>query len=190
MEKINLAQFLAIFGVTGTMLLGAVAYLIKSLTNHLLNKDVERLKIELKSTLEIEKIRYSFLQQKRVDVIAKAYSFLAKFEKSMRDLMALFQPVGELSENEKAKIAAKDGNDFLDYYNENRIYFNKETCLVFDEINEKYKKAWIDFQFKDKIKAEKREDDLYLKSWRTVSEEIPKLREKIEDDFRKIMGVN
>lgn len=104
--------------------------------------------------------------------------------------MAFFQPAGTKPENEKAKIAADDGNKLLDYYLQHKIYFDKETCKLTEDINEKFNKAWIDFQFKDQIKREKPADDLWTKSWKTITEEIPTIKEKLEDVFRGILGIN
>lgn len=189
MNNIDLAQALAIFGITGSALLLAVGYLIKSLISHFLDKDFEAFKIKLQESSEIGKLQYSILQEKRATVISETYSLLATFDNSVRDLMALFQPAGTLPESEKAKIAAADGNKFLNYYTQHKIYFDKETCKLIEDINEKFRKAWIDFQFKDKIQKEKIEDDLWMKSWKTITEEIPIIKEKLEDVFRDILGI-
>jgi hypothetical protein len=196
----DIAKTLAIFGITGTILMGAVGYLIKTLIEHFLNKDVDkfrsRLNLEIekyKSEIQLEaekdKIQYSLLQEKRALVISELYTLLSNFDSSIRDLMALFQPAGDKTQEEKAKIAAENGNKFLSYYNQHKIYFNKETCKLITEINEKFRKAWIDFQFKDKIVKEKSEDDLWIISWKTITEEIPLIENGLEDIFRKILGI-
>jgi len=196
----NIGEIFAIFGITGSVLMLAVGFLIKSIIGHFLKKDLEvfksKVNLELdkyKYKIELEnekgKIQYALLQEKRALVIERFYSLLMKFDKSAKDLMALFQPAGTLPEHEKAKITAGDANTFLDYYNEHRIYFDESTCKLIDDINEKFRKAWIDFQFKDKIKREKAEDDLWLKSWKTITEEIPAVRREVENNFREILGI-
>lgn len=184
----DVVQIFLIFGVTGTSLLIAVAYLIKTLTSHLLNKDVERFKIDLIKESDREKFQYSILQERRSVIIEKFYKMLVNFEEASRSLMAPFQPSGVPPENERAATAFKKFTEFRNFYLQYRIYFDEATCKTIDRILEVFRSAWVDFEFKEKLS--KPENDLWVKAWKVISEEIPSLRKELEAVFRKIIGIN
>ncbi len=110
--------------------------------------------------------------------------------------MRPFQEVGESPIDEKMTEAANSANDFVKYYKSNEILFNETTCKIFDKINESFLKAWKDFrrsrQFGTTASPELSQDliekelDAYYK---TLLEDIPKLKNELKQDFRKILGV-
>ena len=132
----DFVHIFAIYGITGSVLMAAVAYLIKGLFTHFINKDFEAYKIKIQEVSEIEKVKYTILQERRAQIIEKFYSLLAKFENSVKDLIAPFQSVGTPAEKEKMSIAQVNGNNFINFYLQRKYYFVAETCTIIDELNE------------------------------------------------------
>jgi hypothetical protein len=156
-----------------------VSFIIKSIINNKVNKD-----------FEFFKIRFSKLHNDRAESIKKLYSKLVKMEESMRSWMDPRQFPEEENKEKKQKIAQKNVNRFIRYYNINRIIFRKDICKIIDEINKKMDDTWLDFasiQAYEKGDNERRK--LWKKSWNTIGKEIPKLKHELEDEFREILGV-
>lgn len=179
---------LSYFGISATTLSILIAYLIKKITEQQLRKDVERFKIDLIKESDREKLQYSILQERRSKVIEKFYKMLVNFEEASRALMAPIQPAGVPSESERAEIAGKRYAEFRNFYFQHRIYFDEPTCETVDKILDVFWAAWVDFQLKEKLST--KENDLWTKAWKVISEEIPKLRKELEIVFRKIIGIN
>lgn len=183
----NFGEIFLIFGITGSVLMGAVAYLIKSLTNHFLSKDVEVFKSNLKIESDKSKLQYEILQEKRARIIEDLYKKLVDFEEAGKHLMAPMQPIGVPDEIERRRRAGEKYVNFCAYYNQHRIYLNTVTCVMVEKILDVFWSAWNDFQFRKELST--REDDLWTKSWKVISEEIPNIRRELESVFRDIIGV-
>lgn len=154
------------------------------------NLEIEKYKAEIQLESEKNKVQYSLLQTKRAEVVECLYEKLNKMDAAIKSYINIFQGAGDMPVEEKGKIAVKNGNEFIDYYFSHKIYFDKETCKLIEDINKRFRTAWIDFQYKDSVPKEKVGYDLWLKAWKSVDEEIPILRERVEDSFRKLLGVN
>jgi len=101
--------------------------------------------------------------------------------------MSQKQMAGEPTAAEKGKAAADAANEFREYFDENRIFFEEELELQIDNFLKLIKKSWLDFEYKDiepKDSAGK-----WLSTWKFVDEEMPKIRKELEKEFRKILGL-
>lgn len=211
MDLLTVFQNIGMFTV-GT---GIFAFLVKSLINNSLNKDIERFKTglnnkteEFKSTLErttIEhQIRYARLHEERALVMRELYSKLIKMEDSLRQCMAEFIPAGENAptHEELEKKAAADTNTFYSYFRAERIFFNKNLCELVDSIFSTVKNTWEDFtkypydinefeQLYGRNMEPHKDRSASMKRARDmVKEEFPKLKEMLEDEFRELLGVS
>lgn len=189
MDWQELIKTLGYFGFSVTAISLVLTYLVRKLTEQQLQKDIESFRSDLVRENEKNRIQYTILQERRALVIRKMYQLLERFDFSARDLINPIQLGSTEPEEKRRERTSLNARDFFTYYSEHKIYLDKETCNIIDTINDKYHRISIDFQFKDKIIPEKPENDLWLKSWKSLTEEIPPMRENLEDIFRKIIGI-
>jgi len=178
---------LGIFSVAA----GVIAWLIRTISQKVLNKDLEKFKHELKQ----EQIKASKLYDKRLQVIEDVYNLLEDFDQKMRSLTSPMEMAGDLPKEKKLKIAGEAGEKFRDYYSKKRIYFNERISNLLDKINKEFISAWIDFTMyppgKDILggRDAKEKWEWWIKAWKKVTEEIPRIKEEIEREFRELLGV-
>ena len=184
----EIVQNIIFFGIVS----GLITWLIRSLFTQYLKRDIQQYKHKLVE----EQIRFSKLHEKRADVIQNLYSRLVDFEGKMASFVNPFQPAGALPIQKKKEDAGKAGDEFVKYSSINKIYFSKELCEIIEDINKQFKRAWIDFttftvyEKSNRVLTSEEKHRNWIKAWDTVSKEIPKLREKLESEFREILGVN
>jgi|GEM_PF-2050774 hypothetical protein len=162
-----------------------------------LDKNLETYKNTLQQISHEHQIKFSKLHSDRAEIMKELFAKLVKMEKSMSSLMSPFQAAGELSKEEKTKIASDDALDFLYYFKANEILFNKQTCSTLNNLNESFQSAWRDFHmYKPEEPFQNLEvrEKQFLKSveayYQTLNKEVLGLKKQLKDDFRKILGVD
>ena len=209
-------KYLALFIASSGIVTAIVIYFGKKIFQQILNRDLENFKADLvtqnqinklkhdkdlesyKSSLNLIGTRQSLLYTKRSEIIIELYQKLVIMHNSMLDLTAVFRLTHgkdtetlEKEELERIKETATNGNDFLSFYQKNKIYFNKDTCLIIQEIQEILKKSHSDYSFRHfwgippSEMTYKKASDANEK----VQVEIPNLLTTLEDDFRRSIGV-
>lgn len=160
-----------------------------------LDKNLETYKNTLQQISQENQIKFSKLHQERAAIIKEFYSKLAITEKSMNSYMAPFQPAGDPPMKEKSEVAAKDANDFLEYYRQNEIVFNNDTCAIIEKLNASFVKAWNEFnKYQRKMNSggfvsEEEINKSLAPYYNVLKKEIPELKGKLKEDFRKTLGV-
>lgn len=176
---------------------GILAFLIKTITKHYLDKDFEKYKLNLQNLIEEHKVRFSKLHEERALVIKNMYQKLVTAFDSIHSLVRPMQWAGEKNTGEKMKIAVTDTNEFILYYSQNKIYFSKGTCASLENITKELKGTIATFQTKEFLKedlqynknASKEHMDHWMKAWDKIDKEIPTALTNLEDEFRLILGV-
>ena len=164
-----------------TVIVGGVVFLIGAI----IRKWAEK-------SLHEHHVRFSKLHDDRAVVIKELYTRLVKMEKSVITFMNPFQYENALPTEQQQKIAAKDAWNFIMYHDENRIFFSSDVCNLIEEIYKTYRKAWIDFT----VYAESNLPSIHSidrkrqnEAFEVVKEKMPKLRERLEVEFRTLLGV-
>jgi hypothetical protein len=144
--------------------------------------------------LRTYQIRFSKLHSDRADVIRELYSKLVNMEKSLRSYMNRVQYKNAPSEKEQQEMAAKDTGNFITFFDENRIFFDTNVCDLIEKIYEECRKAWIDFHIYSDVThlpqvIQSKKAELQLDAYNSIKEKFPELRKKLEDEFRKLLGV-
>jgi hypothetical protein len=192
--------------------LGAVAWLIRSLIQHVLSKDVETFKNQLRtqSDLELERLRHSLklvaaehekrthlLQERRAQVIAELYSKLMDFLGAAESFASLVEWSGEPSKDEKAAKLGDVAAGFHGYFIRHRIYFTPELCVKVDALFKEVHADMLSYRVwmahakdRDGGRAAERMHDAWTKAWETMSNKAPPLTRAIEQEFRSLLGVN
>tara|TARA_B100000787_G_scaffold72483_1_gene53326 strand:+ start:253 stop:828 length:576 start_codon:yes stop_codon:yes gene_type:complete len=172
------------------------AFFIQKLIEKSANKRLE----EFKSTLALLQSKQTSLHNKRLEIIEELYNKLVELNSAMAILTSpLKQTSGDFKEYEKklTENASTSYNSFNSFYQKNKIYFKENTNEIIDEILNSFHTAFWDYnQFNfykeagvtntdDIIKSREKMRDSYT----SVKDEIPKVRKKLEDEFRKLLGV-
>ena len=182
---------------------GLIVYLAKKLSSHLLARDLERFKSDLKSAHDsaLERLRtdlriqafereitFSRLHDKRVQVIEELYKRISTVSLAMNRLISDIKVKDGPSLRELADNAAKAGDDFLEYYLQHQIYFDEVLCEQLQAFNGKIHDAWIKFGISNLTEDVVAHHQQRLAAWAAISEEAPKIRLELERAFRTMLG--
>ncbi|AGK97587.1 hypothetical protein [Clostridium pasteurianum] len=179
------------FLISVTSISGVIIYLSKSMFSHVLSKDLEKYKKKLESLNKEYEIKFSKLHEERAKVIRDLYYSLVEMESNYKILFELYiEKLIDYSPLNNIKKKIFDNISlFNNQYKKNRIYFNNDICILCDEINVKFNKIKIG-DFITCIENRTQIDEYQVKlSKSLLDEDILKLRNKLEDEFRKILGV-
>jgi len=163
---------------------------------HDLQKETLNYQNKLDKDLETYKIKYSRLYIEQVDIIKSLYSKLIKAERPLEELMRPVKLNPERTDKEVSKEVVQNANIFFDYFDENEVVFNEDTCILIRLIKDKYLAVWKTYfvrQFKgDSISGElltKNINDM-REAYETILQvEMQKLKKELRQDFRKKLGI-
>lgn len=194
-----------LIGVSG--ITAAAIFIAKFLIKWLGDASLEKYKNELfkeslthqnnlDKSLEIYKTKFNILHLDQVEIIKKLYSMLIKAERPLEHLMRPLKMSGDKPEKEIADEVIQQANDFFNFFDENEIIFNVETCELINLIREKYIKVWNTYSSKifmgENISGEL-QVQLYGEMKKAYDEilkvEFQNLKKELIQDFRKKLGV-
>lgn len=212
----EILKMLGFYSVGTAFIVTIIGYLAKQIISQVLNKDLEKFKNQLqsendKAKLKFEKEIESYradlnlvyskqlqLYSKKSEVIEALYHRLIDLHDIMLEMTVSFRNITgkdeqtvQQEEFDRVNLAAQKGNDFFKFYSTNKIYFEKETCKLIEELQMKFKETHTDYSFRHTFGLPPIEMtyEMAKKSGDRVRDEIPKLMEKLEDDFRQTLGV-
>jgi hypothetical protein len=191
------------------VLFGAMAWLVRSVINHFLSKDLEKFKLNLQresqqelmrlqSSLQLveleHQIRFSELHERRAEIIAELYSRAVGLYRAASAFVKLYQSLNEVKNRENIKSLWNAADKFRNYFDKHRIYFNENTCTTIDSFNEALSKAcsnlivFIQDAPALSLTAAQIWDE-WNKAMALMEGDVPKIRKSLEESFRKILGV-
>ena len=189
-----------VFKTVGTagVIVAAGAFLLREVFRQLLSRDLEKFKADLsaKHDIEIERLRndlriaaaehetrFTRLHETRVMTIAELYKRLVRAHAAFGAYLTVIQPGGQPDPSE----AMERGTEFVQYFNENRIYFEESLCADIDSAEEEFRRALSDMEgYPPGMPGGQRQ---WLETWRSFKDKFPPIRAKIERQFRELMGV-
>jgi len=139
--------------------------------------------------LQKKKFQFEKLYIERAEVIKETYQKMVRMHRAFESLMAPLQLAGEPSKAEKMREAANLANDFIKYFDINRIYFDEDLEEKINIFDGKMREAWNKFRYATAEELGKQDIDKWNEAWKEVKEEIPKLKKEIERKFRKEIGM-
>jgi hypothetical protein len=183
----------------------AFVFLAKALSKHFLSLDLERFKGELKATheKELERLRadlrlaafrqettFAKLHDKRAEVIAELYAKLATVNGAMHELLSPLEVDGGAGREKREKSAAEAGNDFRRYYDRHLIYFDESLCNLLHSFSQDMMRAWV-IHLHNPTTGEGGINrwEPRMKAWERLNEQVPKIRTEIEQNFRQLLGL-
>ncbi|MHA4091029.1 hypothetical protein [Bacillus cereus] len=180
---------LGVFSVGTASMTAVIGFFGKSIFQTYLTKQTEAYKSELQRITNQHQITFSKLHADRADTIKELYPMLVKLERSVNSLTVIFKinisadvvpDTGEIGENYEK---------FSDYYMINKIYFSEPICKLIDTINEKFVEVIIKYDTYGYEKSKQIKKDLLIQNLKSVEEQIPLLKNKLENEFRILLGV-
>jgi|TARA_R110002050_G_scaffold149218_1_gene275596 hypothetical protein len=212
----NLLKYIGLYTTATVAIAGMIGYLTKRIIEQVLNKDLEKFKTNLEAQNQIAKLnfdkemesyksdlnllnsRQSLLHQKRSEMILDLYQKLVSLHNAMLDMTARMRNVTgkdqetiQKEEFERIQKTGELGNDFFNYYQTNKIYFTTNICELIEEIQDGLRQSHSDYSFKYLwgLPHSEMTHDMAIKANEKVKDEIPKLMSKLENEFRKSIGV-
>lgn len=161
-----------------------------------LQQESLKYKSNLDKDLETFKIKYTRLHIEQVEIIKLLYAKLIKAEKPLEELIRPIKVNPEKSDEELSKEAYEKANDFIDYFHENEVIFNEETCKIINQIKENYIKVWNTYS-RNLFMSKTSSGELWIKladEMKNVYDkilvgEIQSLKKELKTDFRKKLGI-
>jgi hypothetical protein len=185
--------------------LAVVAFLGKGLITHWLDKDIGRFKQQLQhdAATEIERLRGSLqiaatehsillsrLQDRRADVIDTLYALLAKAISATASLLAVFEPAGALSKDEKSKLAYEANVAVRDYCDQKRVWLPAECCEQVDALLEQLRKLYMDFEWdrRQQARGDRTDPNKWHEAFVAINEKlVPPVRKALERELRSLL---
>ncbi|WP_435263814.1 hypothetical protein [Tenacibaculum sp. nBUS_03] len=214
MEEI--LKYIGIYSGITIAITGLVGYIAKRIIEQVLNKDLEKFKTELESQNRIAKLgfdkemetyksdlnlistRQNLLHSNRSQIILELYQKLVELHNSMLDMTARMRMVTgkdqetiESEELERINKTGELGNNFFKFYQFNKIYFTPNICKLIQEIQDELKESHSEYSFRHLwgLPPSEMTYGMAKKANDKVKDEVPKLMNKLEYEFRKSIGV-
>jgi hypothetical protein len=153
-------------------------------------QDLEEIKNKFKK-LEIEhNVVFSELHKRRAEVVEKLHHLIVDTLALVGGLLAIKEWDSEESKQDYAQKTWDQFRGLLDYFTRYKIYLDKELSEYItqflkqlDNDRKRYTKHSHDMEI-NQISS-----DECLKSWESFNENAPKAMEKLEEEFRQLIGV-
>lgn len=185
----ELWQQIVALTLTPTLLVGALAYLLRTLFDRGLERDLERHKSELAAQLFEHQTKFSIIHEKRAEVIAELYGRLARAHRELAKLTAAFQPGGQSLRGKKQQ-AADACNKADEFFNERRLYLDLKTSEKIDKTLETMKSAFIDFDMAQQSDVYQPDSSgLWGQASKQIRDDLPPLLNELEGQFQDILGI-
>ena len=173
------------------LLLAAVAWLIRELTVHFLNKDAE----VHKEIIRAQVVRSSRLHEERGTVIREIYGNLVDLIERTYSFVHLAEWIGEPTKDEKQKHVAEALEAFRTHFNRNKIYLSPELCGRVQAFTDSFVEPAAKFaMYRTWAKEDndgsvaKEFHDAWFKAFDKMGKEVPAMREALESEFREVLG--
>jgi hypothetical protein len=155
-----------------------------------LARDTEVARAELTAIAFEHQTRFSRLHERRVEVIADLYRRLVITEVAFN---AAFLPLrrGRTVEDIQTRVtqeeqaAADASNDFVEYFQQNRLWLDRALCVKVEMLAETFRAAWYQY---NNLNAQQGQATERGEAWRRVRIEVPSIRGEIENSMRTMLG--
>ena len=103
----------------------------------------------------------------------------------IRDITGKNEYIIQKEELRRLKKASDLGNDFQDYYNQNKLCFDTESCRLIEEISRKFREnhSYITSLKEMNIELSKPMEQIN----KTIRKEVPQLLEQLENRLRNTL---
>lgn len=189
-----------------TILLGAVAWLIKTFISSRLTREVEQFKAHLKTNADTEierlksslqmialehQVRFSKLHERRAELIAELYELLLDTESVARKFIFI-----ETRDKKEAAAAKSKVFELYDFIQKHRLYLPNSVCRSLDNFEGNLRRSvlfvssyWTDIEFPND-QTIRDQNEVMLAACNALETDLPTLRKVLEEECRKLLGAN
>lgn len=207
MDWSSAIQNIGVFGVGS----GILAYLIKQLFAISINRDLEKFKSDLKLLTIEHQIKYSRLHSERAEILKNIYQKIVELQSTVNQIIYIRKTFPRTEDRvqqlqnlaEEFKLLTERVKEFSAYFELNKLFFNEVLCQLIDNLLERFWNIYRlmnivppipdhpiykahNFSLEDFFVSENKEAISFLDM---NNEEIPKLKQELENQFRNLMGV-
>ena len=195
------------FTITIAGLSGAIIFIGRRVIDKTLEAGLENYKFILDKDLESHKanlqiiglehqISYNKLHEERGQSIKELYSLLVDLQNNLKYYTSIFQGPDWTTDQEREKNSIDTFNKLSNYFQKNRIYYPDNICLLVDELLPNCWEIIVKMSLAknkgldastgtERIEAK----DKWLIINKIVETEIEDAKNKIEKEFKKLLGV-
>jgi hypothetical protein len=157
-------------------------------------RSIERIRASLQIETHRAQTRTLRLIEKQAEVVTKTYALLVDAESACREMMSQVRWGNAPTPSKLAPQTRSAINRFLKYYNRHVIFMDAGTREPIDEISKLFRDAWLHYTV---FGIEQNSEDglnherftKQEKAWAIISEKVPVARARLEDAFRRLLGV-
>jgi len=159
-----------------------------------LTKDVERFRADLQQAAVEHEVRFSELHEKRAEVLAELYKLLVAAYWGVSEFTSASQSAQ--ADRRAQYLAAHDSiATYFRFFDQHRIWLPPELCAPLEEFARQLRtptiRLGIYISIERPTESTLRDQlDAWIKASEVVSTDVPRLREAIESEFRKLLGAH
>ncbi len=179
------------------VLVGAVGWYLKSAIAHRDAKQLERFRQFLRQTGVEHEVRFKLLHEKRAEMVEAMHGDLVDAFRAVNKVITPFQGEEfETARMENARAALSATQSFVTSFEKKKIYLSEDLA---NEIEAFVQELWREtYKFHNLMNmAEMRQlpknyesrDDAWQKSWDAFSKKCPPILQKLQREFRILLGV-
>lgn len=182
-----------------TLIVGAAAWVLRTLFQQGLQRDIEKFKARLQNehntaqaTLQTQlqahlfehQARFSTFHAKQSEVLGKTYELLFDPFEHIKEYVHPLDMDGPPSQEQLEQIV-DEFNELTGFYHKNRIYLPENICTKMDSLLKEMKSA-----LHQNVRARQRDLpgkslELWQNSWQTMENKVPPLMKELEQEFRQ-----
>jgi hypothetical protein len=150
------------------------------------DKELEKLRTELRLAAFRHELRFTKLHEKRLEVVAGLYEKLVDLDRAYWPETQFNLEKPSLKETVNAINEA--GWEFWEYFDKHRIYFSSSLCGKLEDLRQKYVVVWRELK-KSEVLPELGEKQQHWLNAKELIEQTIQLKTDIETEFRLLLGV-
>ncbi len=190
--------------VGGSVVLLAIAgWLIRTIIQHFLARDIEQYKFDIRKQgeVELEKLRaalkieavtheitFSKLHNRRAEIIEELFKKLVAFDDSASSLMVEFDMDDSEELREKADKFIDIYHDFQKYAEQNQIYFSEELCKLIAALHSEVFDQSIRVTYQTTPHSLDDLKKVFSKEKPSIQSRTEQIKLKIKEEFRELLG--
>lgn len=154
------------------------------------NRQLEKLRTDLRLSALEHEIRFAKLHEKRVEAIEELYRHFVEIQRSLHSLVsAMKSELLSESRDEKKAATSKSIEALWKYFEECRIYFSEDLCSKIREFYRQTQLSNINLMSADILQnlGQESTEDIE-KASNILSNEVSRIRGDIEKNFRQLLG--
>ena len=125
---------------------------------------------------------------KQIEVIGELNTLLVQAQREFRSLISLVRPQEEHVKREILEATRTSKEVLFNFFDEKRLYLDEDICTKMEKFLQKLEQIWTDYYLSQVYNHTKDFEAAARMSrgFKVVTEEIPKLRQEIELEFRRV----